>query len=104
MKYYLPKNSLIRLIYLAILLISMGVLNPLLAHEKPADIEYGFQRGDSSSLSITLAFKGNKTGLTMLHLPNEWASAKQLYKAISLLKAISAGTSIDSTIARAFCG
>jgi len=67
------------------------------ASAKPADIEYSFQRRDSSSLFITLAFKGNRTGSTVLHLPNEWASAKQLYKAISLLKAISAGTSIDST-------
>jgi predicted metalloprotease with PDZ domain len=97
MKHNLSKISPVRIIYVAIALTLLSLSNPLSAHEKPADIEYSFQKRDSTSIIITLAFNGAKTGTTLLHLPNEWASATQLYKAISLLKAISAGTSIDST-------
>lgn len=61
------------------------------------DLEYTLQRRDSNSLTITVAFTGNRTGATLLHLPNEWAGQQMLYKAISLLQATSKDTKVDET-------
>jgi hypothetical protein len=58
------------------------------------DLEYSFQRRDSASLLITVSFPANKIGSTLLHLPNEWAGQQMLYKAITELHPVSAGTSV----------
>jgi predicted metalloprotease with PDZ domain len=61
------------------------------------DLEYSFQRRDSASLLITVSFPANKIGSTLLHLPNEWAGQQMLYKAITELHPVSAGTSVAAT-------
>jgi predicted metalloprotease with PDZ domain len=60
-------------------------------------LEYSFQRRDSASLLITVSFPGNKSGSTVLHLPDELWGQQMLYKAFTDLQAISGGTSIVAT-------
>lgn len=71
-------------------------LSTICRAQKP-ELSYTFSRGDSTTLRIEVTFTGNNTGSTLLHLPNEWANQKSLYKAISDIKAISPQTAIEPT-------
>ncbi|SEA47354.1 Predicted metalloprotease, contains C-terminal PDZ domain [Arachidicoccus rhizosphaerae] len=64
--------------------------------QKP-DLSYTLSRKDSTTLIIKVAFTGNATGETTLHLPDKWASQQSLYKAVSGLTALSPATVISAT-------
>jgi predicted metalloprotease with PDZ domain len=72
--------------------------NYLFAKSKPVNLDYILQRKDSTSLLITVSFKGNKAGKTVLHLPDDWAGQHMLYKAVSMLHALSKATFTDTTL------
>lgn len=62
-----------------------------------ADLRYTITRKDSTALLITVAFSGNTSGSSVLHLPNEWASQKNLSYAVADLKVRSANTTLTPT-------
>jgi hypothetical protein len=76
---------------------ALAATNCLFANIKSTDLDYILQRKDSTSLLITVSFNGNNSGKTILHLPNEAAGQQMLYKAVSLLHAVSKTTFIDTT-------
>lgn len=82
---------------LRVLIIISFCLTVNLAKAKSTYLEYTFQRRDSTSLQITLSFTGDKSGTTLLHLPNEWAGQVMLYKCISKITVISKGSSVAAT-------
>lgn len=67
------------------------------AFAKLPHLSYEIHKQDSVSLRITLSFKIDKSGKSILHLPSEWAGQRKLYQAISQLHAISNFTKIDTT-------
>jgi len=75
----------------------MLLFGSILAQERPVELDYQIQKKDDTSLLITLSFAGNKTGTTLLHLHNKANGQRNLYKAISQLRALSKKTSVDST-------
>lgn len=61
------------------------------------DLTYTLARKDSTSLHITVSFTGNRSGSSILHLPNGWASQQDLYKSVSGLTPLSLQTRISPT-------
>jgi len=64
--------------------------------QKP-DLAYTIARKDTTALHIIVSFTGNRSGSSILHLPKEWASQQDLYRAVSTLKALSVQTTILAT-------
>jgi len=71
--------------------------NSLFAAGKLTDLSYNLQRKDSTSLLITVSFKGNKSGKTLLHLPKEGAGQQMLCKAVSMLHVVSKACFFNTT-------
>jgi len=62
-----------------------------------AVLSYSFTRVDSSSVLVSLTFTGNKSGITKLLLPKQWASQDNLYTAVTNLQALSKHTTLTAT-------
>jgi predicted metalloprotease with PDZ domain len=63
-------------------------------------VTYSFRYDTSTAaprLEVTVRFKGDASGKTLLQLPDAWASQKELYKAITKLEAVSPGLRIQKT-------
>ena len=77
------------------LLISLGF--SLVCSGQKTDLSYTLSRKDSTTLKVKVAFTGDATGHTALHLPDKWASQQSLFKAVSGLTALSPATVISAT-------
>jgi len=64
---------------------------------KTAVLSYSFTRVDSASVLVKLAFTGNKTGVTTLLLPKQWASQDNLYTAVTNLRALTKHATVNAT-------
>jgi predicted metalloprotease with PDZ domain len=83
----------LRFLYTFINVLSLS----LVCQANEADLSYTLSRKDSTTLQVEVTFTGTNPGHTLLYLPNEWASQKSLYKAISAITAISPNTAIEPT-------
>jgi predicted metalloprotease with PDZ domain len=59
-------------------------------------ISYEIHKNDSASLEISLSFKLDKSGRSVVYLPSKWAGQHQLFRAISGFHAISTLTTVDT--------
>ncbi len=78
--------------------IALTLLSICTAHAKTTNnIEYVFtpiiKSGALSAVDVTVTFKGNSTGTTVLALPDSWAGEEELWRGISNLSA--SGASLD---------
>lgn len=63
-------------------------------------LTYGVEpvfEGDNSHLRVSVAFQGDRSGMTRLLLPTEWSDGVDLYKGIRNLQAKSRGTRLEET-------
>jgi predicted metalloprotease with PDZ domain len=72
----------------------------LLSTAQPRPLHYSFSYDTTAAgpaLVVKLGFRGDASGRTELMLPDSWASATELYKAVHNLSPLSKGTTIDTT-------
>lgn len=70
--------------YRVIFFVFLSLLCTLHAHAKPLDIRCVLEQAkeNRADIKVTMQFQGDASGLSLLYLPNEWASQKELYRAI----------------------